>query len=287
MNRIEIKNVTKSFGSTVAVNDVSASLESKRIYGLLGRNGAGKSTLLSMISNRIFPDSGEITIDGEPALENDSAQGKLFLMSESNLYPESFKVKKAFKWADVFYDNFDIESALSISNKFGLNINKKIKDLSTGYGSIFRIAMALSVGTPYVLLDEPVLGLDANHRDLFYKLLIQRYEEQPSCYVIATHLIEEAAGIIEDVIIIKEGSVLLNDSSENLMKMGYTVSGSAESVERYVEGKNIIGEDSLGGLKSVYIMDKVDRTGVPDNVEISKLDLQKLFIQLTNEGGAK
>lgn len=282
MNGIEIKNVTKNFGKVCAVRDVSLRFEADSIYGLLGRNGAGKTTLLNMISNRLFPDRGEITINGEPALENDRAQGNLFLMSEGNFYPDSMKVKTALEWTAKLYPGFDMESAVSMAALFGLDTNKKTKALSTGYSSIFKIITALSVPTPYVLLDEPVLGLDANHRDLFYKTLLMEYEKRPRCFVISTHLIEEAAGIIEKIIIIKSGEIMENTTSENLLSQGYTASGKRETVDAYAAGRRVIGEDVLGGLKSVYIMEQLDRAEVPDNIEISKLDLQKLFIQLTN-----
>lgn len=282
MNCIEIKNITKTFGSVRAVDNVSLRFEENTIYGLLGRNGAGKTTLLGLISNRLFPNSGEITVDGEPAQENDAAQGKLFLMSESNFYPDSMRVKEALQWTEKLYHGFDMAEAEYLASAFGLDTKKKIKSLSTGYGSIFKIVIALSVRAPYVLLDEPVLGLDANHRDLFYKLLLTQYEKHPCCYVISTHLIEEAAGIIENIVIIKDGVIIENCSCEELLSQGYTVSGRADAVDRYTSGKRVIGEDTLGGLKSAYVMEKPNRAETPEDVELSKLDLQKLFIQLTN-----
>lgn len=279
---IELKNVSKSFKEIKAVDDVTLNFGENSIYGLLGRNGAGKSTLLNMISNRIFPDNGEILVDGETAIENDKSQSKIFLMSEGNYYPETMKVSEAFKWSKEFYPDFDTEYAMSIAEDFGLRTNAKIKKLSTGYSSIFKIAVALSVGVPYVFFDEPVLGLDANHRDFFYKKLIARYEEKPCTYVISTHLIEEAAWLIENVVIIKNGKLILSDSNESLMARGYTVTGSSNAVDDYIYNKNVIGIDTLGGLKTAYLMEKLDKSSIPSGLEVSNLDLQKLFIKLTN-----
>jgi ABC-2 type transport system ATP-binding protein len=131
-------------------------------------------------------------------------------------------------------------------------------------------------------LDEPVLGLDANHRDVFYKLLIEKYSNYPATYVISTHLIEEVSNVIEDVIIIKKGKIIRNESREELMSVGYTVSGMASLVDDYIKGKELIGTDSIGGLKSAYVMGKVIKNEIPEGLEITKMDLQKLFVQITN-----
>jgi len=281
MNCIEIKNITKNFGKTCAVDNVNIKFDENKIYGLLGRNGAGKSTLLNIITNRIFADSGEVLVDGAIARENDEALQKIYLMSEKTYYPETMKVKDVFKWTKTFYPNFDVEYAQKLAEKFELNTNKAIKSLSTGFSSIFKLIVALSVNTPYVFLDEPVLGLDANNRDLFYRLLIEKYSENPSCFVISTHLIEEVSNVIEDVVIIKNGRIIKNESCESLLSKGYTVSGNAALVDSFIAGKNILGTDSLGGLKSAYIIGTM-QSDMPQGLEISKLDLQKLFIQLTN-----
>lgn len=282
MNCIEVKNITKNFGNICALKNVSLKFEENKIYGLLGRNGAGKSTLLNIITNRIFPGSGEITIDGEKAAENDTALSKVYLMNEKNFYPEGMKICDAFKWSREFYPGFNMDYANSLAEKFELNTKKKVKALSTGYSSIFKIITALSVNAQYILLDEPVLGLDANNRDLFYKTLIENYAENPKTIIISTHLIEEAANVIENIVIIKKGEILKNESCEELLSKGYTVSGTASAVDSFIEGRNVIGCDSLGGLKTAYIWGKIDKSSVPENLEVSKLDLQKLFIKLTN-----
>ena len=283
MNGIEVKNITKTFGSVRALHDVSVTIEPNKIYGLLGRNGARKTTLLNIITNRIFADSGSVTIDDKDAATNAEAMQNVYMMSEKNYYPESMKVKEMFRWSKEFYPSFDVDYANSLAQKFELDTNKKFKALSTGYHSIVKVIIALAVGTDYVLLDEPVLGLDANHRELFYKLLIENYSSAPKTFVISTHLIEEAAGVIEDVIIIKKGAILAQRSCEEMLSESYTVSGTSNAVDEYVRGKEIIGEDSLGGLKTVYIVGKVNKSEIPSNLEIGKADLQKLFIRMTNE----
>lgn len=281
MNGIKVMNVSKHFGNIGALDHVNLHFEENKIYGLLGRNGAGKSTLLNILTNRIFADSGEVLVDDEPIINNDNALGKLFLINDKNYYPDKMKIKTVFQWTKGFFPDFDEEYAKGLSDQFELNINKNVRSLSTGYASIFKLILALSVNTPYLLLDEPVLGLDAHHRDLFYRTLLGKYIEHPCTIIISTHLIEEASSIIEDIVILKKGQVIKNETSEELLSKGYTVSGSTQAVDSYITGKNVLGVDVLGGLKTAYILGQIDNP-LPMNLELSKLDLQKLFIQLTN-----
>lgn len=283
MNCIEVKNITKNYGNVCALKDVCLKFEQNKIYGLLGRNGAGKSTLLNIITNRIFPDSGVVLIDGDNALENDNVLQRLYLMSETNYFPEGMRIKKIFEWTKEFYPNFDRTYAETLSKKFELDINKKVKALSTGYSSIFKLILTLSSNAPYLLFDEPILGLDANHRDMFYKVLIEKYMKSPCTIVISTHLIEEVASIIEDVVIIKNGEIIKNESLEELISDGYTISGSASVIDLFIKDKNVLGMDSVGGLKTAYILGHYDQIEVPDGAEVTKMDLQKLFIELTNK----
>lgn len=280
MSIIEIKNITKTFGDVTALNNVSIQMEGTHIYGLLGRNGAGKTTLLNLMTGKLFPSSGEIRIDGEPVLENDRALSKMYCMTEMNLYPENMRVKEAFYWSAKFYPEFNQEYVDTLCSKFELKTHSKIKDLSTGYASIFKIIVALACNAEITIFDEPVLGLDANHRDLFYRELILNFSDHPRTFIISTHLIEEIAGVIDRVLIIKNGELLMDDEVQNVLSLGCMVSGPAGAVDEFIRGKQVLGSDTLGGLKSAYLLERLDH--VPNGLELSKLDLQKLFIQLTN-----
>lgn len=172
---IECKDITKQFGSTRALDQVSLTLEPGHIYGLLGNNGAGKSTLLSILTDRQLPDQGTVTVDGQPVRNNDAALHKVFMVGEQNFFPEDMKIKRALHTMTYFYPDFDLRRAHGLAKQFGLSLKKKIPALSTGYSSIFRLILGLSVNTPYVIFDEPVLGLDAQHRELFYRLLVEKF----------------------------------------------------------------------------------------------------------------
>ena len=285
MQGIQIKNVTKKYNGLTALDNVSFSFEFGKIYGFLGRNGAGKSTLINVIANRIFADEGKVLVDDVPARENMKVQEKIFCMSETDLYDKDLKIKEHFKWINRFYDSFNIDKALEISEKFNLDTDKRFKALSKGYQTIFKLTVALSLNVPYVIFDEPVLGLDANHRELFYDLLLKDYEDGARTIIIATHLIEEVAHIIEEVVLIDKGKILLQESVERLLETGYSISGITKEVDDYCTDKNVIGYDELGSLKIAYVLG--EKTPLPENsnLQISAMNLQKLFVKLTEKGG--
>jgi ABC-2 type transport system ATP-binding protein len=281
MSRIDIRNITKRYGSVTALDDVTVSFEEGRIYGLLGRNGAGKTTLLNIITGRIFADEGEALYDGVPVAENESVQGRIYMMSEANHYPEGMRVSDMFRWSREFYGEFDTERAHSLSEAFGLNTRSRVKTLSTGYNTLCKAIVALCVDVPFILLDEPVLGLDAHHRELLYRSLLECYARKPRTYIISTHLIEEVSGVIEHVAILHRGRILRDCPCEELLTGGYTASGPAAAVDAFAADKTVLGGDTLGGLKSVCILSATPPADVPAGIEITRLSLQKLFIRLT------
>lgn len=291
MGTIKVSNVSKKYGDTFALDHISLTIEKNKIYGLLGRNGAGKTTLLNIINNRIFADDGVISIDDKNFSENKKSLGRIYFMTEQNLYPQAMKIKEIFKWTKEFYPNFDMEYALELSKKFELNINKKIKELSTGYSSICKIINTMASGAEILMFDEPVLGLDANHRELFYKELMESYIEKPKTIILSTHIIEEVAHLLEKIVIIKNGKIIKDESVEELLTKCYCVSGLNKNIDTYIKDKYCISLDEMASFKSAVI---IGENGHKENqeqkkldLEVTKVELQKLFIHLTNEGGVK
>ena len=203
------------------------------------------------------------------------------MMAEANLFPDSMKVDGALKLTRSFYPTFDMDYAMSVAEKFALPTKKKVKALSTGYASIFRLTLALSVNCPYVIFDEPVLGLDAQHRDLFYRLLMEKCAEGEQTVILSTHLIQEAAKLIGHAVIIKNGRILRDADADELSGAAYQVSGPAAAVDNYLRGRHVLSVNSLGGLKTACVEGAPD--GAPEGLEISGMDLQDYFIGLMNE----
>lgn len=283
MSMLEVSHVSKSYGSKSVIADVNLAFEENKIYGLLGRNGAGKSTLLNIITDRIFPSSGEVKIDSENVADNDSKLGLMYLMSEVDLYPNGAKLSQIVKDSELIYGGFNHKLADKMIAEFKIDMGQKFGKLSTGYNSIFKLILALCLPVKFVILDEPVLGLDANHRELFYTELLDSYADNPRTFILSTHLIEEVANIISDVIILDQGRIILNQPVEDVLAKTHSVVGQKNEVEEYTKGLNVVGHDHMGNIRANYVYGDLDDRRLPDTVQLSNFDLQKLFVFLTNQ----
>lgn len=287
MEQLKISHLSKKFGRRVILDDVSFTLEPAKIYGLLGRNGAGKSTLLNLISNRIFPTSGSIKL-GDQEVNTDQTLDQIFLIGEDNLYYKQVKINQMFDLADGAYGNFDYQNAERMLKQFELDGNQKFAKLSTGQKTAAKISLALNVDADYIFLDEPVLGLDANHREIFYQELIKSYQKRPRTIVLSTHLIDEIQQLVEHVILIDHHQVLEDDNVQSLLDRAYDISGPAKLVDQYTEGLNVLSTTDLGNIRTAHVFDQLPEDRIlPDQVQVGHYDLQHLFIYLTNGGQQK
>ena len=275
--KLDCIDVSKRFGSVTALDRLNLHLEDQRIHGLLGRNGAGKTTLLRMIGNLIQPSDGQLLWEGKPLWENPQAQQQIFLSTERSWFSE-LNANEIVRWMKRSYPNFSSEQFFAWAKRFELNCKTPNLKLSTGYRSVLRALLALSIHTPLLLLDEPTLGMDAFHRELFYKLLIESYTESPSCILLSTHLISEVEGLLERVTIIDHGKLLVDEEVETLLEQGYCVSGRIAEVDDFCADKRVIGSNVVGGLKTSAILGKQQIP--PASLDISGLSLQQLFVQL-------
>lgn len=284
MEAIKVNHLTKKYGKHVILSDISMTIEPGKIYGLLGRNGVGKSTLLNLITNRILPTSGTIQLGDEDVNENERVLNQFYVMSEANLYPKLATIKQMWEMADKSYGNFNYQKATRLLKAFGIKSDKeKLSNLSTGLKTAAKLVVALSVNANYIFLDEPILGLDANHRELFYQELMKAYEEQVKTFVLSTHLIEEVQQLVEHVFILDQTALLVDEDVEDLLAKMFAINGPAMLVDEYVKGQNVLGTRELAGVKTAYVYGTLDEAKeIPDQVQIKHTDLQTAFIQLTN-----
>lgn len=285
MSEVVVQHIQKNYRKKQVLKDISFTLESEKIYGLLGRNGVGKSTLLRIINNRTFSDGGEVTLDDQMVMDNEAAQRRFYLMSDVDFYPAGMKVKHAFKWLSKFYGTFDWTYSEHLVEVFDLDINQKIAKLSTGYLTIFKLIIALCLPVEFIFLDEPVLGLDANNRELFYSELLSSYEDRPRTFVIATHLIEEVANIIEHVIIIDQGVVTKDCDATVLLNQAHVISGPQTAVAEFTQGLEVLARKHLGEIEMAYVLGQLPRDTRTSSVSINQMSLQELFICLTDKVG--
>lgn len=282
------EHITKVYGGREVLKDVSLTLEPGKIYGLIGRNGAGKTTLLSILTAQNPATRGTVSVDGEPVWENRRALEKLCFSRELNVGAESgiaaIKVKEYLRIAATYYADWDKDMEQRLMALFELDGKKKLGKLSKGMLSMVTIIVAMCSKAPYTLLDEPVAGLDVVAREQFYKLLLEEYAATGRTFVISTHIIEEAADVLEEVIIIHEGHVLLVEDTQALLERVRYVSGKVDEVDAAVAGLEVHHPETLGRSKGVTVFLKPgQRVEETRDVSVQMVNLQKAFVALCGE----
>jgi len=278
---IEIKNVTKKYGSTIAIDDLSLSIFDSGIFCLLGRNGAGKTTLMKLIAGHINYTNGQILVEKKSVSTSHMPESVSFI--ESGAAQFNIKVAELIKMAAQLQDDFDYDFAQRMVKRFELDLKKKFKQLSFGMKTMLTTIITLANNAKVILLDEPTLGFDAIMRDQFNTLLLESYQNHPRVIIVSTHLIDEIAKVTERLIIIDKGKLLIEAGIEEIDEKAYTLSGSVDAVESLLIGLNCIGKTKAGSVMAAHIYD--DRISLPDNVAIDRLSLQDFFINLV--GGNK
>ena len=282
------EHITKVYGGRMVLKDVSLTLEPGKIYGLIGRNGAGKTTLLSILTAQNPAAKGTVSVDGEPVWENRKALEKLCFSRELNVGAESgiaaIKVKEYLRIAATYYAGWDKEMEQRLVALFELDRKKKLGKLSKGMLSMVTIIVAMCSKAPYTLLDEPVAGLDVVAREQFYKLLLEEYAATGRTFLISTHIIEEAADVLEEVIILHEGKILLVEDTQALLERVRYVSGKAEEVDAAVAGLEVHHPEILGRSKGVTVFLKPgQKVEESRDVSVQLVNLQKAFVALCGE----
>lgn len=290
--RIDIRNVQQTFNETTALDNLTLELEGDKIIGLLGRNGSGKSTLLNIIAAFRKPTSGEVLIDGEPVFENEKAMQKIALIRESgDTVEDSEKVSEALRIAEYLRPNWNNDRALELLDKFEVSMKSKINALSRGRRSGLGITLGLAANADLTMLDETYLGLDAPSRYVFYDELLNEFMERPRMFIISSHLIEEVARVLEDIVIIDQGKLLLHDSHENLASRGAAITGHEDDVNAFIQGREVIGERQLGRTRSAMVYGDINEAFASEakaaNLDVEPLGIQDLFVYLTQSKGGE
>ncbi|OMF37043.1 ABC transporter ATP-binding protein [Paenibacillus sp. FSL H8-0548] len=283
---VELKQLMKSYGNIKAVNNVSFSMDEAKIYGLLGRNGAGKTTIMHMITAQLFATSGELKVFGESPYENNRVLSQICFIKESQKYPDIYRIIDVLNIAASFHPNWDHDYALSLAEEFRLPLKRKMKKLSRGMLSSVGIIVGLASRAPLTIFDEPYLGLDAVARSLFYDRLLEDYSLHPRTVILSTHLIDEVSRLLEHVIVIDNGSLIIDEEAEALRGRAFTLAGPKASVESFTAGKEVIHHEPFGSLLSATVMGHWDASEHSQaealGLELAPVSLQQLIIYLTN-----
>lgn len=282
--KIEVKNLTKKYGQTLALQNVSFTLEGQKIYGLLGRNGAGKTTFMDILAGNILATEGEILINGENPFDNRKLTESICLIKEGNNFKRDLKVKNVLKIYSYFYPTWDQELAEELIKVYNLNMNAKVKTLSKGMESSLGIIAGLASKAPITIFDEPYIGLDAAARKKFYEILLEEYEEENRMIILSTHLIDEVSLMFEEVLILQEGHLVLQEEAEHLRNNTCAVTGKKEEVEAFIENKDVIDKKELAGMMTAYIYG-AKQDAINHGLQAEGIPIQELMIHLTQKEG--
>lgn len=285
---LECRNICKSYRDKEVLKDLNLTLESGKIYGLIGRNGVGKTTLLSVMTAQNPATGGEVTINGEPVWENEKALSSICFSREitggSMNAVAGMKAKEYIRAASFYYPGWDREMAEHLIKEFGLDIKKAMTKYSKGMLSMVTIIVALASKAPFTILDEPVAGLDIFTRQKFYQLLLEEYTQTGRTFVVSTHIIEEAADVLEEVIVLHNKKIIIKENTQELVGRSYHVSGLESEVDNAVKGLRVYAPERTGRGKGVtVILSEGERIDDSFDVTIQPVNLSKVFLALCSD----
>ncbi len=203
---IELTNVSKTYKKRSAIKNISLSLPLGKIIGIVGENGSGKSTLLKLIAGLSHPSSGSVTVNGEMATRR---IGKLvsYLSDHDSFYP-LFTIREALAFQASQFADFNLAKAEQIMKDMQLEPDKKIRDLSKGNRGRLKIVLTLAREVPFILIDEPLSGLDPLVRQSIVKGMISYVDLESQTLVMTSHEITEIESILDSFIAIRDGSLI-------------------------------------------------------------------------------
>jgi ABC-2 type transport system ATP-binding protein len=215
---LELKNVTKSFGTNVALDDVSYNVRRGSVFALLGENGAGKTTTIRILLGLCEPDSGSSTVLGLDSRKNDlKIRQSVGYVPEQPILYDWMTVEEIGRFTAAFYPTDFMKRYFELIGEYELNKNIAIKSLSKGMRAKVSLALALSHNPELLILDEPTSGLDALVRREFLESMVDRAATGQTVFL-SSHQIAEVERVADTVAIMKKSKLLLVESLEELKK---------------------------------------------------------------------
>ncbi|GAA2749213.1 ABC transporter ATP-binding protein [Amnibacterium kyonggiense] len=249
---IRLTGVSRRFGRTTALDDVTTDVPSGVVCGLLGRNGAGKTTLMSILAGHDRPSTGAVEVLGSDPFEHARVMGSVSLVRDNQRYPEDFKLRHVLRVAPRFHERWDADLAAALVDDFRLPARTTIKKMSRGQQSGVGIVIGLASRAPVTIFDEPYLGLDATARRIFAdRLLASRFDGAARTIVLSTHLIDEMEQLLDHVLVLNGGRLVRAGATDEVTAAAWSLSGPADAALRLAGGRAPISTRRIGGLVSL------------------------------------
>ena len=277
---IELKNVTKTFGTFKALDDLTLTVPQGAVYGLVGPNGAGKSTAIRHITGIYRPDSGSITVEGLPVYENPKVKQTIGYIPDDVFYFPAATMEEMRKFYKGMYPNFDDALFERLYDAFDLPRKGQIRRFSKGMQKQAAFHLVLSCRPDILILDEPVDGLDPVMRRQVMSLILSDVAEHGTTVLISSHNLRELEDICDHVGIMDHGKMLLERSLADMQ--GSTV--KVQLVGDVPENLEILHETSSGRLKTLVVrgdaetVSRAVAAANPDYFDVLPLSLEEIFI---------
>ncbi len=231
MSALKVENLNKQY-EKFHLKDVSFNLDNGYIMGFIGSNGAGKTTTLKSIMKIVIADSGQVDILGKPFAQNEYElkQQIGYVFGGVDYYPKA-KLKTLTSVVSKFYENWDDEVYFHYLNKFGLDENKRVSELSSGMKIKYSLTLSLSHHAKLYILDEPTSGLDPVARDELLELFQELVEDGQKSILFSTHITSDLEKCADYITYIKNGQIIASDTKDDLINSFRLVKGSNDKLE--------------------------------------------------------
>lgn len=278
MNALEIKNLTKSLGS-FKLDNLSLTLPSGCIMGLIGENGAGKSTTIKLILDILHSDSGTVTILGRDNQDNIrlTKEDVGVVMDEVGI-PECLTAKQVGKIMAHTFHNWDSEEYDRLLHKLSVPDDKEFKDFSRGMKMKLGIAAAMSHGSKLLLLDEATSGLDPVVRDEVVEMFGDFTRDETHSILISSHIVSDLEKLCDYVAFLHKGKLLLCEEKDLLLAQYGIIHCTAGQFQEIDASAVKHKKESPYGIEAIVLRD-----AVPANMGISPVSMEELFVFMVKE----
>ena len=277
---LEMKNVTKRFGTFEALSNLSMSVPKGAVYGLVGPNGAGKSTAIRHLTGVYVPDEGEITMEGQPIFENPEVKARIGYIPDDIFYFPSATLEDMRKFYRGMYPQFDDELFDKLYEIFDLPPRSPLRRFSKGMQKQAAFHLAICCRPEVLILDEPVDGLDPVMRRQVWSLILSDVAQRGTTVLISSHNLRELEDFCDHVGIMDQGRMLLERSLADMQGVTHKL----QIVGQAPEGLEILHESTSGRLTTLIVRgtaEQIEETVAKANpvyYDILPLSLEEIFI---------
>ncbi len=279
---LEVKNLTKTFDGFRALDGLSLTVPRGAVYGLVGPNGAGKSTVIRHIMGVYRPDSGTVTLDGEPVYENEKLKNTMVCIPDEIFYETSDTIMDLKRLYAGIYPKFDESRFLNLGNVFPLDVKKPIRRFSKGMQKQAAFWLAISCRPEILVLDEPVDGLDPVMRRQIMSIILEDVAENGTTVLVSSHNLRELEDICDHVGILHKGKMMLerslSDLQENMVKVQLVTE------QPLPEDLQVVHHSAVGRVQTIIVRGNADTVQAklqplnPLLCDVLPLSLEEVFI---------